>query len=348
MPPQQRIRHELCGSLSHDNDDDCRVSRIDGPLAKAIEPTAFDARLADLAGRQHGVATVAQMREFGLGPRGVQHRAARGKLHRVHRGVYAVGHARLSGDGTRMAAVLACGDRALLSHLSAAVIWGLMRSASGRYHVTTPDRGRKSSPGLIVHRTRHIAADESAILRGIPVTSVARTLVDLAGMLTPDRLAQAVHQAEVLRLLDTSEVLAALDRAASKRGTRALRTVLTEPSPGLTRNAFEQMFLEACRAGGLPMPTVNTFVDKGDRLTEVDALWSAERVIIELDGAAAHHTRRAFHEDRRRDFDFAARGYVVVRVTWQRMTSEPQRVISDLDRLLTLRRATLPQRGGHR
>jgi hypothetical protein len=302
-----------------------------------LQPAGVDEALAALAARQYGVVSSAQLRELGLRTRAVHHRAATGRLHRVHRGVYAVGHESLSLEARRMAAVLACGDHALLSHRSAAAAWGLRATSRTRWDVTTPQRGRRSLPGIELHAARALANEDATTLRGIPVTSVPRTLVDLAAVLPPGALERAVHEAEVLRLLDVAAVDAVLARSPGRRGTGRLRALLAQPSPGPTRSALEERFLGVCRHARLPLPRLNAHVATSDSLIEVDVLWPHQRVIVELDGAAVHQTRRAFHADRRRDAALAAEGYVVVRLTWQRITRERSAVVDELQRLLDLR-----------
>jgi Protein of unknown function (DUF559)/Transcriptional regulator, AbiEi antitoxin len=294
------------------------------------------ASVAALAARQHGVVSLAQLEALGLGARGAQHRASRGHLHRIHRGVYAVGHPLLTADGVRMAAVLACGPGAVCSHRSAAAAWGLRPTSRTRVEVTTTRRGRTSRPGIELRHVAHLSGDDVARLRSIPVTSVARTLVDLAAVLPSDALERAVHQADVLRLLDVRAVLRV---AQGRPGADAVRAVLADPSAGDTRSALEERFLALCRRAGVPLPRLNAHVALADRLVEVDALWPSERLVVELDGAAVHQTARAFHQDRRRDAALTARGYAVVRLTWPRVVRERETVVEELRRLLTLRAA---------
>lgn len=310
-----------------------RISDADGPPGG---PPGFDARLARLAGRQYGVVTLAQLRALGLGPRGVAHRAARGRLHRLHRGVYAVGHTWLTLEGQSLAALLACGPGAVLSHRSAAAAWGLRRGVPTPIEASTALRGRSAPAGVELHRTRSLPRADVTRARNLPVTTVARTLVDLAGVLTPSALGRAVHEAEFLRLLDVAAVEEALGRANGRRGTPALRAALTEPSPGATRSALEERFL-ALVSGRLPAPRCNAHLQVAGELMEVDVIWRGARVVVELDGAQAHRTRRAFHRDRARDLALAAEGWVVVRLTWQQVTREPERVIRELQRLLAVR-----------
>lgn len=293
-----------------------------------------------LAVRQHGVAGLPQLEALGLSARAVQHRAASGRLRRIHQGVYALGPGAPVLDGLRLAAVLAGGSGALLSHVTAAALWGIRGSDSGPLHVTAPS-DRRSATGIAVHRTRWFAPEDRAAIRGIPVTSVARTLVDLASVISPGALARALHEAEVLRLLDVPSLEAALGRSGGRRGSAALRTLLSKPSPVSCEGAFDERFLALCQEYRLPVPALHVHLPAGNRLVEVDALWSEPRVCVELDGARFHHTRRAFRADRERDLALAAEGYLVVRLTWDHVTREGARVADDLQRVLEARTPAL-------
>ena len=292
--------------------------------------------------------SLAQLRALGLSPRGATHRAARGSLHRLHAGVFAVGHADLTPEGRRLAAVLRCGPSAVLSYRSAAAAWGFRHSARKLIEVTTPRRSRTAPAGVQLHVTRSMPREDVTHLRNVPITTVARTLIDLASVLSPSALARAVHEAEFLRLLDVAAVEDALARANGRRGTGALRAVLSQPSPGPTRSVLEDRFL-ALVSGRLPAPQLNVPVQVVGERIEVDAAWHGPRVAVELDGAAAHRTRRAFHRDRARDLALAAQGWVVVRLTWQQVTGEPEWVLRELSQLLAVRggaeRAPLAWRG---
>jgi very-short-patch-repair endonuclease len=299
----------------------------------------LDAAVAAIAARQHGVVSLAQVRALGLGDRAVQQRAARGRLHPVHRGVYTVGHPVLSADGQRMAAVVACGRAAVLSHRSAAAAWGL-RATDRAHHEVTVARRHRPVPSVEVHTTRCLAPDDVTTLRAIPITSVARTLLDLAAVLGPDALERAVHQAEVIRLLDARALRAAMGRAKGRRGVARLAAILAEPDPGPTRSVLEERFLELCRRAALPRPRLNMHMPIDGTLLELDALWPRERLVVELDGAAAHRTARAFHADRRRDARLGAAGFVVMRLTWRRVTRDHEVVADELRRAFALRAAS--------
>jgi very-short-patch-repair endonuclease len=279
------------------------------------------------------VISAAQLLDAGLSRDEIATRVRMGRLHRLHRGVYAVGHMALTPRSHEMAAVLACGSDALLSHRSAAVLWGLLRSAT-RIEVTAP-RSRRAKRGIVVHTSRRLHTDDRAVVDGIPVTSVARTLVDLAQDLTERRLGDAVHEAEVRRLFDLRAIHAATAQVSGRAGRhRLLRVIAAYETPPFTRSDAERRFLALCRRYGLPEPRVNTWVEG----YELDFYWPDARLAVEIDGAAVHYTRRAFHEDRRRDRRLAALGIQVLRVPWLDLCGEPGRVAADLLAALASRR----------
>ncbi|MDQ4040301.1 MAG: DUF559 domain-containing protein, partial [Actinomycetota bacterium] len=214
-------------------------------------------------------------------------------------------------------------------------VWGIRKGSGARWEVTTDRRGRKAPARTILHRVRN--PFETAEVRGIPVTTVARTLLDLADVLPPQALARAVHEAEVLRLLDLRKVEAELANANGRRGTRKLAAAIETPSPGITRSVLEERFADLIANSDLPRPRLNVHVEANGRLYEVDALWPDEKVIVELDGAA-HQTRRAFHADRARDAALAAEGHVVIRLTWDRIANTPQEIRKELQQTLERRR----------
>ncbi len=279
--------------------------------------------------------SAAQLRSCGLDGNAVARRVCAGRLHRLDRGVYAVGHTALARDGRLFAALLGTGPGAVISHRSAADLWELAASASTRVDVLTTRRCDRR-PGVCVYRTRHLPAEDVAALRGVPVTSVARTLVDLAAVVDARRLKRAVHQAEILRHLDVDAVVAVIDRSRGRRGTGALRRLLAVPAPP-ARSELEARFLELCEAAHLPPPAVNTRI--ADH--EVDFVWIRERLIAETDGVATHLTRHAFEQDRRRDVALARAGFQVVRFTWRRLVDETDGVANDLRELLAARASAL-------
>jgi very-short-patch-repair endonuclease len=258
---------------------------------------------------------------------------AAGRLHRLHQGVYAVGHVAITSGGLDLAAVLACGSGALLSHRSAAVHWLVVRHAP-RYEVTVPGR-RVDRPGIVARGTRSLTEEDVAVIDGIPVTSPARTLVDLADVLSEQRLADTVHEAEVQRLLDVREVEAALSRVPGRRGGHRLRRVIAayDGGPPMTRSEAEVRFLRLCAEHAIATPQSNVLLGG----YEVDFHWPEARLVVEVDGAEAHHTRRAFHEDRRRDRTLAALGVQVLRVTWRDLGGGGAALAQEVRRVLLAR-----------
>jgi very-short-patch-repair endonuclease len=273
-------------------------------------PHSLDAAIGALAGRQHGVVSWAQLRELGVPRHAVDARVQAKRLYRLHRGVYAVGHEALTWRSHLIAAVYACGSDALASHRAAGALQGML--TSGRIEVTAP-RARKPKPGITLHRTRLIHPEDRTVVAAVPTTSIARTLVDLADVLTEERLAKAVDRAEILRVFDLHALQRVEARLPGRRGRHRLERVLAayQPEPRLFRSDAERRLKELCERHSLPQPQFNVNLHG----FEVDAYWPEANLALEVDGAATHHTRRAFHEDRRRDRALAARGVQSLRVT---------------------------------
>lgn len=295
----------------------------------ATRAPALDRRLAALAGRQRGVVTYRQMVDAGLSRRAIEHRLAVGRLHRLIRGAYLVGHEVPPALAIETAWLLTCGPLAVLSHLTAAVIWEICRFENGITHVSVTRPGPRERPGLMVHRVSALDATDLRRVEGLALTSPARTLVDLASVLPAGPLADALERARVRRLVTTADVLAALDRAPGKSGAPTLRRLLDE-QPTMTRSKAERALLDLVTRGGLPRPQTNVRVAGH----EVDTLWRSERLIVEVDGYAFHSHREAFERDRRRDAELQAAGYRVLRVTWRRIASEPESLLVTLAQAL--------------
>jgi very-short-patch-repair endonuclease len=286
-----------------------------------------------LAARQWGVVSRGQLLDAGLSATEVRDRVRAGRLLRLHRGVYAVGHTRLRREGHWLAAVLAVGSGAVLSHRDAAGLHDLRPANHTRVDVTTAGN-RSDEPGIRVHRTRSLDAQDITVVRGIPTTTVARTLVDLAGQVPRDHLAKAIKESERRNVFHLRAVEAALARTRGRRGRghRALREAIAEHAAlGLSasESALEDAFLRLAKRAGLPSPAINVYVE-GFR---IDALWRASRVAVELDGWAWHHTRDTFEADRERDAALTATGWRVVRFTHRQVTHRPDAVIETLRRL---------------
>jgi predicted transcriptional regulator of viral defense system len=291
--------------------------------------TKFDAEaIARLAERQYGAISRGQLLIAGVGRATLQRWVAAARLHRIHPGVYALGHAALSLDGRLVAALLYAGDAAVLSHTTAAWVWRLIDAEPTRIHITVPGR-RSSLPGVRVHHSRWL---DAAICRELPVTSVARTLLDLASMLSARRLRRTLAEADYRGLLDPKDVTAVLGKG--RRGSAALRAALDSHLPQLaeTLSALEERFLELCRGVALPLPEVNVRVGR----MRVDALWRDQQIAVELDGGPAHGGIAAMKRDRDRELHLRSEGFTVVRYTWGQVVGRPEQVITDLRRLLGL------------
>jgi very-short-patch-repair endonuclease/predicted transcriptional regulator of viral defense system len=289
-----------------------------------------DRTIADLAGRQHGVVAHRQLRALGVGEGAIRYRIASGRLHRVHAGVYAVGHRVLSASGIRLAAVLACGPGAVLSHRDAAALWGLRPCSRMTTDVTTAG-GARSRPGIEVHRVKALYPDDCTTEDHIPTTTVARTLLDLAEVTRHKELERAFERADQNRLLDLSSFDALFARSKGRHGLGATRAVLRSTAAADTQSELEVTFLRFCRTHGIPGPQTNVLVEG----FVVDALWPDQRVIVELDGYAFHGTTRAaFERDRARDAALQRAGYRVIRLTWRRLHAEPEVVAATLHALL--------------
>jgi very-short-patch-repair endonuclease len=282
-----------------------------------------------LARRQHGVVGREQLLALGMGRRVIARRLEQRRLHEVHRGVYVLGVRRISRKGRWMAAVLACGEGALLSHRSAARLWGVLSPASERVDVTRPDR-RVTREGIVSHRGS-VLEDERVVVDGIPVTSPFRTIFDLAAVAPMREVERAWHEAEVRGLRDRLSLPMLLERYPGRRGTRNLRALLESPEPvGFTRNDFEEAFLILVDANDLRRPRMNAPLSLRGRFCEIDALWEREKVAVELDSRSVHGTKKRFESDRQRDRILVAEGWKTFRITWRALQQEPAEVIADL------------------
>jgi very-short-patch-repair endonuclease len=298
--------------------------------------------LAELAKRQHGVVSIRQMTNFlGYSRSAVTRAAASGRLHRLYRGVYAVGHTDLSPQAQCLAAVLACGPGALLSHHSAAWLWGIARWSPLPVSVTAPNP-RRTRPPIRLHHARALAPADRALGERIPVTAVPRTFLDLAPAIASDRLQRLLERAEELRLFDLRQFEALLARTAGHPGAGRLRRALAlyRPAP-FTRSGLERRFLELVRQAGLPRLLAN-FVEAG---YELDVYWPEDRFAVELDTYETHGSHGAFERDRLRQEDLKLAGIEMTRVTGRRLDREPRAVVERVARLLEQRQEQLRPRG---
>jgi very-short-patch-repair endonuclease len=283
-----------------------------------------DVRIAELASRQHGVVSRRQLMALGASPELIRQRLSRRLLVRVHAGVYTVGHPLLSLRGRYLAAVLACGDNAVLSHLAAGALLDLRPLPSGPIDVTIPRGGSRRRAGLAVHTTRSLDPEEVTAHDGIPCTTPARTLVDMAAIVTARVLDRALERSLVLNLFDLTGVEAAIGRANGRRGVGTLRRMVARMSdaPPFLRSELERRFLALVRKGRLQMPVVNGLIAGH----EVDFHWPKQRLIVETDGRSTHDTTHAFERDRRRDLQLELAGWHVIRIGWRQVVDRPDQV----------------------
>lgn len=278
-----------------------------------------DAFIAWLAERQHGVVATWQLLAAGLTHREIEVRLRKRQLHSIYRGVAAVGHTTISQEGRWMAGALAGGPGAALSHRAAGAHLQLCRWR-GAPEVTVPT-WRRSTPRLRFHSSA-LPVDEVGIRGGIPITTVPRTLLDLASILDRRGLERALNEAEVRQLGDTLSIADLLARHPRRRGAATLQAILAENRLGLTvtRSELEEKFLAFIRARGLAEPDLNASIHVGDRHYEADCLWRRQRLIVELDGVRFHGTAHARLRDPARKRRLLLAGYRVITVTWRDLT----------------------------
>jgi predicted transcriptional regulator of viral defense system len=292
---------------------------------------SVDQKIAALARRQHGNVTREQLLSLRLGPAAVSYRVRTGRLHRAHAGVYAVGRPPSTALERASAAVLACGPGAALSHQSALTLWGLQSRWQGPMHVILGTERRR--PGIVTHQARGLTRRDIRTELGIRVTSPARTVLDCAPSLPDKRLTRIVNDGRRSGKLKLKELDDVRRRFPNHPGAQRLAELIDASTGAPTRSEFEDAFLEFCKRFALPRPQINTTV----RGHEVDALFAAERVIVELDGWDYHQGRAAFEVDRLRDADALEFELVTLRLTWERMNGAPAREAERLRRILAQR-----------
>jgi very-short-patch-repair endonuclease len=314
----------------------------DGPISGDMDRVSahrhprVDHRIAELATDQHGIVSLSQLRGLGFSESAVHKRIAAGRLHQLHQGVYAVGHAAATPERRFLAAVIACGPRALLSHRSAAALWGLREDRRASIDVTAPNRRGRTPLGIGAHRDRSLTAADRAQLHGIPCTTVERTLLDFAAVAPIWELRKAISEAEVLRILDHDAVRGLVKRNRGRRGVARLRMLLDEihPLTKRTRSEMEQRFLSMCVRAGLPQPEVNVSLQIDGRCVKPDFLWRDAHLVVEADSRRYHDTDSAFQGDRRREQRLLLAGWRVARCTWEQVEREPRNLAETIRGLL--------------
>jgi hypothetical protein len=307
--------------------------------ASPVEPARWPQKAsldpADVAGRQWGVIGMEQLRHCGVSSRTVRRWSTGGKLHVIHRGVYAFGHASVPVEGRLVAALLHAGPGAVLSHATAAWWWKLIPEPPNCIEVSSPSRVR-STAGVIVHHPRHL---EQTRHRRFPVTPISRTIVDFAATASLTQVRLALAEADYRRLLDVKALEGAMGQG--RPGTALLRYALERHQPRLAQasSPLEIRFLLLCESAGIPLPEVNARVAGW----KVDAFWRRQRLVVELDGYGNHHTRAQIDRDRRKELHLRKAGFPVVRYSEQQIDEEQTAVVADvLARLAEAERASAP------
>jgi very-short-patch-repair endonuclease len=291
--------------------------------------------LATLADEQYGVVGRGQLLERGLTEEAIEVRLRTGRLHRLYAGVYAVGHRMTSKEGRWMAAVLASGPEAVLSHWSAAALWMIRPNSRSIIDITTPQKSR-SWDGIRRHH-KVLSTDEVAVEEGIPVTTVPRTIFDLAATESADVVGNLLRESEYRRLHDRLSLWDLVERYPGRRGVRKVRAALErlgEGPSGRKRSPLEERFALFLHRHRLPQPRFNDWILLGGKRYQVDCHWPEAGQIVELDGWEGHGTRTAFREDRARDRALRVAGFSVTRLTWNQLDDEPHAIAADLRALL--------------
>ena len=279
-----------------------------------------------LAARQHGVVSRPQLLELGLGPQAIKHRVAKGRLHRVAWGVYAVGRPQVTREGRWMAAVLACGDGAVLSHADAAALWRIRPDRLGPIEVSVPRRMRPRGERVVLHRRTALAPSDLTRRHGIPVTTVPCTLIDLAPRLSRNELEAAINEADTLDLTSPEKLRSALDACPPRPGVGPLRETLDRRTFRMTRSELERRFLPIVDKLGLPRPETRRWLNG----FEVDFYWPDLGLVVETDGLRYHRTPAQQARDRLRDQAHLAAGLTPLRFTHAQIRYEPDHVAATL------------------
>ncbi|MGN6171137.1 MAG: type IV toxin-antitoxin system AbiEi family antitoxin domain-containing protein [Solirubrobacteraceae bacterium] len=309
------------------------------PSIDAVGQPSMDAAIAIIAGRQHGVVALEQLLALGLSRTAVYKRAARGRLHRVHRGVYSLAPpGLLSREGWWMAAVLAAGPGAVLSHRKAAALHGLLSCNRANVEVAVSGRPGRTRPGIDIHRSKTLTGADCTVVNSIPCTTVARTLLDLADVIDRRRRERAVDQAELLGGFDLRAIQDQLVRNSTRAAVRKATGVLDEHYIGSTptESEIEEGFLALCRRFGLPQPELQQWLllpDDGPPI-RADFLWREQRVVVETDGDKYHRTAQRLRKDARRDQRLTVHGFRPIRTGWRQIFYRPAELEATLRALL--------------
>lgn len=302
-----------------------RILGLDEVRRLASHP--IDRGVAAIARLQRGSVSTPQLRALGVTPTMTRVRERAGRLHRIHRGVYLVGHASLDAEAQIVAALLAAGPRAVVSHGTAAWLWGLVEEPPALPHLTIVGGARRPGAGFVLHRTRALVSEDVTRHRGLPITTPARMILEVAETASPDRLARVLGEAEARKLVTRVGLVAAMPRWKGRPGLRVLRELLADDlRPHPTLSEMEDRWARFVRQAGLGKPIFNAMVGGRKR----DAYWPEEGVVVELDSWGWHGDRSAFERDRRRDTGLAALGLHGLRITWRRLDAEPLALAAEM------------------
>jgi very-short-patch-repair endonuclease len=280
-----------------------------------------------MAAERDGVLSIHQLRSCGLDDDAVAVRVRRGSLHRMHRGVYAVGHAGVTLNGRFRAAVLACGPRGVLSHFAAAALWGFLPWEERYVEVTVVGGRARRIPGLSVHRARSLRRVDVDRRHGFLVTSPARTLLDLAAVLPQRALRRAARRALAERVVSVAELGRVAARYNGHRGAGRLRALLAgRLAP--TRSDLEDDLLDLLDEAGIERPEVNAPLRLSGRTIVPDYLWRERRLAVEADGASWHDDPLTRENDADKQAILEAHGIRVLRVTWTQATTRPEQTVA--------------------
>jgi len=293
-----------------------------------------DAAVTWVAEQQLALITTPQLHVAGVRRGSVEWRLASGTLHPRHRGVYLVGHGIPVPGAIELAGVLACGERAFVSHRSAASLWGLLASAGDGVDLTVVRRRCRSRDGLRVHRVEALAQADHTLRRGIPITAPARTLIDFASTASIGEAERSIAEALALKRVTEPQIRAAIDRSPGRAGVARVKAILgQEGGPSRTRSGGERAMLRLIREARLPAPRTNYPVAG----FSADFCWPDQRLVVEVDGYPFHSARGAFERDHRRDIVHKNAGYEVLRFTVRQLEEEPLYVAAVIARALDRR-----------
>jgi very-short-patch-repair endonuclease len=285
-----------------------------------------DGAVWELVRAQHGVIARRQLLALGFPQKAIRHRLSNGRLHRVHQGVYAVGRPSLDPHGRWMAAVLACGEKAVLSHSSAAALWRIGFEMRDAIEISLPSPFQRRRPGLRIYRRESLRQRDMTVEHGIPVTTPIQTLIDLSLRLDRRGLERAINEADKYDLVHPPELRKALDQRQGEPGAARLRQILDRRTFRLTKEELERRFLPLARSAGLPVPLTGQWVND----FEVDFYWPDLGLVVETDGLRFHRTPAEQARDRLRDQAHTAAGLSQLRFTHEQVRYEPQHVLSVL------------------